>query len=167
MGTPDLERPPSFALLAGGVYVVHLGAGEQFYRPNPHCKSQLTAVVECFEYSGDAAGLIAVGVASEQMLGRRRPGSARFDEEGYRCQVVRSWREGKDGKPYQHYHVVRARPLNRIGEFPGTREAIQAMQSYQGFCEARLVAARAEMDARRHRPQLRLVVDNTREASHD
>jgi hypothetical protein len=161
---PEVKQPQHFVMLAGGVCVVHIGARQQFYRPNPHGKTQLTAEVESFDYAGDAEGLIALGVASEQMLDRRRPGSARFDAEGYRCSVVRSWREGDDGQPYQHYHVTRSRPLDRSGELPGARDAILAMQCYHGFCGARTAAARAEITERsapRQRPHLRIVIDNT------
>jgi hypothetical protein len=162
---PEIKQPLCFVTLPGSVDVAHLGAREQFYRPNPRGKTQLTAKVDVFDYSGDAGGLIALGIALVQMLERRRPGSARFDEEGYRCSVVRSWREGGDGQPYQHYRVTLCRPLNRIGELSGAHDTILAMQSYQRFREATIVASLAERALRsapRQRPQLRLVVDNTR-----
>jgi hypothetical protein len=63
-----------------------------------------------------------------------------------------------------------ADPLARVGELPGAHHAILAMQSYQGFREARTAAACAEMtlrSARGQRPKLRLIVDNTRGASSD
>jgi hypothetical protein len=157
-------EPAHYVVLDESVYVVHLGAASEAYRPNPrHCR-RLRAEVERFEYSGNAMALVALGVASEEMLGRRRPGSAKFDGEGYRCSVVRSWREGEDGQPYQHYRVTRQRPVDRIGELPGSREAILAMRSHREFQEAMMAAARAEAEERaawRQRPRLRLVVDNT------
>jgi hypothetical protein len=153
------SQPEHCVTFAAGVRLVHIGAREQLYRPDPRAAKRQRTELEGFEYAGAAEALISLGVVSKEMLALRRPGSARFDDQGFRFEVLRSWRASDVGQPYRHYRVTRWRPLYRILELPGARVAMENYRRYQEAAAAR--AARiAEREAARPRPQLRLVIDN-------
>lgn len=121
-------------------------------------------------YYGRAEDLIAAGVATAEMLlpGRR----SRRDADGDRCSVQRYWRNGDNGQPYRHCRLSRFKSVKSIERLPGVLDARNAADGLNRWREehhARLLEGRAEMlteSAPQPRPQLRLVVDNTREVHH-
>jgi hypothetical protein len=83
--------------------------------------------------------LIALGVATSEMLGRKVKGRKRVDADGDRFNVSWYSRLDDSGQPQQFYKLVRIKPVEAIDHLPLAREAIA---EYLGLLEAERSRAR-------------------------
>jgi|SRR5580658_811100 hypothetical protein len=89
-----------------------------------HCRNDAGQHEVAICYCGWADELIALGVATADMLGRKVKGKKRVDADGDRFQVSWYWRLDDNRQPKLCYKLTRVKPVEVIDHLPLARDAI-------------------------------------------
>lgn len=92
-------------------------------------------------YYGWVEELVALGVATPEMLGRKVKGRKRVDADGDRFHLSRYWRLDDNRQPELYYKLTRIKPAEVIDQLPLARKAIAEYLRRVEEGSARAVAA--------------------------